>query len=131
MNLWSRSFIFRNLAWFHHTYLNNFRPNSKVNFIFLIQFNKKFKDSGTDSNISVKLVGTDKTVVFELKEKDAISTNKELFEKGNLDRFRVSGDKIGKLKKIALAHDGAGMSDQWKIEYIKIFIDKETYTLTK
>jgi hypothetical protein len=63
-----------------------------------------------------------------LKEKDAISANKDLFEKGNVDRFRVSGEHIGKLKKIALAHDGQGMSDQWKIEYIKVFLGKDTYT---
>jgi hypothetical protein len=86
------------------------------------------KGSGTDSNIKIKLVGAEKTVEFDLKEKDAISTNKELFEKGNLDRFRVSGDRVGKLKRIALAHDGQGMSDQWKIEYIKVIIDKDTYT---
>ena len=61
-----------------------------------------------------------------MNKADAYSANKDLFEKGKLDQFRVSGDRIGKLKKISVTVAGKTLLDEWKVEYIKVTFNKES-----
>ncbi len=83
--------------------------------------------AGTDAKVKLSLIG-DQTVDFEMNQKDATTTNKDIFEKGQIDLFAVYGKEIsGPLKRIIIGHDGKGMGGDWKLEHVKISYKTESY----
>ena len=82
---------------------------------------------GTDSNIKLTLIGSEKTIDIDLDKEICISKNKNIFETGNLDKFELVAEPIGRLKKISLSHDGKGIGSDWKVDSVKIVINKDVY----
>jgi hypothetical protein len=83
--------------------------------------------AGTDEQIKLTMNGSESSVNLELQPKDATTTNKDLFEKGQLDSFVIYAKSIGALKKIVIGHEGKGAGADWQFEYAKISFNNETY----
>jgi hypothetical protein len=83
--------------------------------------------AGTDEQIELVMNGNEGSVNLDLLAKDAITTNKDLFEKGQVDSFVVYRKPVGALIKIVIGHDGKGVGADWQLEYAKIAFNKETY----
>ncbi|XP_075441794.1 lipoxygenase homology domain-containing protein 1 isoform X2 [Ascaphus truei] len=76
------------------------------------------KNSGTDANIFLILYGEkDDTGLMNLK---ASKTNKNKFERGQIDVFTVEAVDIGALKKIKVGHDNKGSSAGWFLDWVEI-----------
>ena len=87
------------------------------------------KGAGTDSNISIKLVGQNKEYTIELSKDAKFSQNKDLFEPGQNDVFFIiEGVEVGKLNKIVLTSDNKGSGTDWLVEHVRVTIDnKDVY----
>lgn len=72
--------------------------------------------AGTDANVFLILYG-DKGQSGKMKMKNSI-TNKNKFEKGKKDVFKVATSNIGEIVKINISHDGAGPGAGWFLESI-------------
>jgi hypothetical protein len=84
--------------------------------------------SGTDANITLTLYGDEETVSFRLDKSNTFTQNRDLFETGSLDRFIVYiKEDIGEIQKIGIKSDGKGLDSSWKVETIKIKVDKLLY----
>ena len=80
------------------------------------------KNSGTDSNISVEIIGTNGSNTFKLKNS---KNNWNKFEKGALDEFEFKNQKdLGNINKIVVSKDKSKglkfLHPEWKLEYVKI-----------
>uniref|UniRef100_A0A8D0GZA6 Lipoxygenase homology PLAT domains 1 n=1 Tax=Sphenodon punctatus TaxID=8508 RepID=A0A8D0GZA6_SPHPU len=76
------------------------------------------KHSGTDANVFIILYGTkDDTGTVGLK---ASKTNKNKFERGQIDVFTVECVDLGDLKKIKIGHYNEGSSPGWFLEWVEI-----------
>ena len=85
--------------------------------------------AGTDSNISIKLIGQSKEHTIELSKDIKISQNKDLFEKGQNDVFSVlESVAFDNLEKIVLTSDCKGRGADWLVEHVRVTIDnKDVY----
>ncbi|GCB79511.1 hypothetical protein scyTo_0020217, partial [Scyliorhinus torazame] len=76
------------------------------------------KNAGTDANVFVILFGEkDDTGTVNLK---ASKSNKNKFEKGNIDEFTIEAVDIGALKKIRIGHDNRGGCAGWFLDWVEI-----------
>jgi hypothetical protein len=55
------------------------------------------KGAGTDANISLYIEGDEDEHTFELNRFNSITKCKDLFERGNLDKFLIYGKDIGEV----------------------------------
>ncbi len=85
------------------------------------------RGSGTDSNIVLQVVGSAKTVDIHLQAKEAVSTNKDLFEDDQTDIFHVHAKDVGTIKKVVVVSDGKGLGSDWKLEYLKVYHKNQVY----
>ncbi|XP_061409799.1 lipoxygenase homology domain-containing protein 1-like isoform X3 [Lethenteron reissneri] len=76
------------------------------------------RGSGTDANVFMVLYGEkDDTGKVNLKSS---KTNKNKFEKGQIDEFTLEAVDIGALKKIKIGHDNAGLSAGWFLDWVEV-----------
>ncbi|XP_041436582.1 lipoxygenase homology domain-containing protein 1 [Xenopus laevis] len=76
------------------------------------------KNSGTDANVFLILFGEkDDTGFMNLK---ASKTNKNKFERGQIDVFTVEAVDIGPLTKLKIGHDNEGTSAGWFLDWVEI-----------
>ena len=107
-------------------------PKAMLDYIITVKTGDKFR-AGTDSKVCVQFFGDRKeTEKFQLtkelntsynntvKEKKLKSTNKNLFEKGNIDVFLYKGPEIGKVTKLSIGHDGTKLGSGWYLRYVKL-----------
>lgn len=72
--------------------------------------------AGTDANVSMTLFGENgDTGARELKKKF-----RNLFEKGNMDNFKIEALDLGKLTKIEIGHDNKGMGASWMLDRVEV-----------
>ena len=82
--------------------------------------------AGTDANVFLTIFGSEGSF-GDVQLKDTES-NKNAFETGNLDRFIMTGNFVGTVKKIKIGHDAKKAGSSWKIEYVKIECNKTVYS---
>ncbi|XP_058613751.1 lipoxygenase homology domain-containing protein 1-like isoform X4 [Onychostoma macrolepis] len=76
------------------------------------------KKAGTDANVYAILYGTkDDTGIINLK---ASKNYRNKFELGLIDEFTIEAVDIGKLKRIRIGHDNAGVSPGWFLDWVEI-----------
>lgn len=76
------------------------------------------KGAGTDANVYCCLVDEDGN---RSKEFHLDCRWKNDFEKGNIDKFKLSnGAALGDLKKIEIWRDETGVGDDWYVEWIRV-----------
>ncbi|KAK3093954.1 hypothetical protein FSP39_022228 [Pinctada imbricata] len=78
----------------------------------------KKKLAGTDAKVYLTMFGANgPTKKILLADR---SKNKEAFERGRTDHFRLLMNDIGELKRIRIEHDGEGFASGWYLERITI-----------
>ena len=87
--------------------------------------------AGTDANVFLVLYG-EKGQSGKLRLKES-KTNKDAFEKGKKDLFKVASSNIGEITKINISHDGVGAGAGWYVESAKVtnMVTKKTYKSAK
>lgn len=75
-------------------------------------------------SLRLSVIGSEETEEFVLKEKE--SSAKKPFSRGNVDKFHLDGESVGKVKKIAIETSGSG-TNEWKLDYVRILVDKQAY----
>lgn len=74
------------------------------------------KMAGTDSQIFITLYGSSGTSK-KIHLKDATS-DKKLFEKNSVDKFKFRMNGIGEVRKIRIEHDGKGFAAGWYLDKV-------------
>ena len=74
--------------------------------------------AGTDANVFLIMYG-DKGKSGKMKLKNSM-TNKNKFEKGKKDVFKIATSNIGEITKINISHDGAGPGAGWFCETVTV-----------
>ncbi|MGR6127148.1 PLAT/LH2 domain-containing protein [Paenibacillus sp. SER-28] len=77
-------------------------------------------DSGTDSNISITLYGSNGDYVT------AALTGS--FEKGDSDTTRISTSNLGDIRKVTIRTDGSGNKSGWRLANIKVTGNGKTFS---
>ncbi|KAL4240484.1 hypothetical protein ACF0H5_001276 [Mactra antiquata] len=78
----------------------------------------KQKMAGTDSNIFITLIGQHgSSKKIHLLDN---SSDKKLFEKGSIDKFKIMVPNVGELKRIRIEHDGKGFAAGWFLSKVVI-----------
>ncbi|XP_026052473.1 lipoxygenase homology domain-containing protein 1-like [Carassius auratus] len=76
------------------------------------------KNAGTDANVYAILYGTkDDTGIINLK---ASKNHRNKYELGLIDEFTIEAVDIGKLKRMCIGHDNAGVSPGWFLDWVEI-----------
>ena len=55
-----------------------------------------------------------------------VKENKDPFEKGQTDSFKVKGLNVGQVKKINISHDGTKIGDGWYLEDVSVTLNETT-----
>eukprot|EP01119_Soliformovum_irregulare_P003103 TRINITY_DN133_c0_g1_i3.p1 TRINITY_DN133_c0_g1~~TRINITY_DN133_c0_g1_i3.p1 ORF type:complete len:710 (+),score=244.05 TRINITY_DN133_c0_g1_i3:779-2908(+) len=76
------------------------------------------KGAGTDANVFVQLTG-DKSVSEALPLKFSL-TNTNKFERGCLDVFTFDAPDVGKISKLKIWHDNAGLGASWYLDSVEV-----------
>ncbi|CAF0916712.1 unnamed protein product [Rotaria sordida] len=81
--------------------------------------------SSTDANVFLTIYGDkNDTDEHELKYSQ---TNKNKFERNQIDRFIIENNDLGNIYKLKIRHDNSGMLADWFLEKIEIKDEKQTY----
>lgn len=73
------------------------------------------RGAGTNANVFLVMYGeTGKSDQFDLRNKS------DNFERGQVDKFKVECEDIGRLSKIRIGHDNSGMGSAWFLEKVEI-----------
>ena len=54
-------------------------------------------------------------------------TDKNPFEKGKTDIFKVTALNVGDVKKINMSHDGIGVGDGWYLDQVSVSVNGKNY----
>jgi hypothetical protein len=84
--------------------------------------------AGTDANVFIKIFGSKgDTGKLQLKSAD---NNKNKFERGRMDNFKLEATDIGALQKIRIGHDGSAPGAGWFLDSVTVDIPSkgEKYT---
>ena len=74
--------------------------------------------AGTDANVFLILYG-DKGQSGKMRLKQS-TNNKDAFEKGKKDIFKIFTANIGEITKINISHDGSGPGAGWFVESVTV-----------
>jgi hypothetical protein len=78
----------------------------------------------TDASVLIGLYGEKQDVLFvPLMHK----SSNGVFARNSVERFELKLKDTGKIKRIALRHNGTGKGASWKVEYVKIFHKDTVY----
>jgi hypothetical protein len=81
-------------------------------------FTSDIKGSGTDANIFCTIYGTNgDTGVRALKDS---ATNSNKFERGQDDVFNIEAVDLGKIERLKIWHDNAGMGAAWHLDRVEM-----------
>lgn len=72
--------------------------------------------SGTDANVYVTFQGTERASPKIRLVSD--QSNKELFQRGSVDKFRVRFHDIGQILTMRIEHDGKGLASGWFLDKV-------------
>ncbi|RDD42008.1 Lipoxygenase homology domain-containing protein 1 [Trichoplax sp. H2] len=73
------------------------------------------RHAGTDSNVFAVIYGENgKTEELKLRNKS------DNFERGQVDVFKVECEDVGKLRKLRIGHDSAGMGSAWFLDKVYV-----------
>ena len=78
-------------------------------------------NAGTDARVFLQMYGVSGK---KTEEKD-LRNKTDNFEQGQTDKFKIEAADIGRIQKIRIGHDGAGMFSGWfleKVYTIKVLI---------
>lgn len=76
------------------------------------------RGAGTDSNVFMTMYGSlGDSGERELRK----SNNRNKFEDGQVDEFKVKAVDLGDLEKIKIGHDNSGFGAAWYLEKVEIF----------
>lgn len=76
------------------------------------------RGAGTDSNVFMTIYGSmGDSGERELRK----SNNRNKFEDGQVDEFKVKAVDLGDLEKIKIGHDNSGFGAAWYLEKVEIF----------
>ncbi len=91
---------------------------------------KNSKHEGTDANVYFYLIGADyETEKFWLNRSSQVSSNRNLFESGNIDEFELTTKiDIEKPRKCRIGHDNSGAAAGWHLERVEA-VNKRTGAL--
>ncbi|CAF3698383.1 unnamed protein product [Rotaria sp. Silwood1] len=88
-------------------------------------YTSKISGSGTDTNVFLTMYGDkDDTNEQELKYSQ---TNKNKFERKQIDRFIIESHDLGNIYKIKVRQDKSGVLDSWFLEKIEIKNEQQTF----
>ena len=80
--------------------------------------------SGTDSNVFLIIYGENgETPKLNLSALQVGRT--DLFERGKTDVIQVKSKNVGKVTKLHVSHDGAGIGSGWFLESIELTSDAD------
>lgn len=80
----------------------------------------KQKMAGTDSNIYITLIGVHgSSKKIHLADP---SSDKKLFEKNSIDKFKIMIPGVGELKRIRIEHDGKGFAAGWFLNKVRFHV---------
>jgi hypothetical protein len=82
-----------------------------------------FTGAGTDGNIFLIIYGSSGLQTSELKLVNFEETEKDLFEKSSIEKFRIKDIDVGQICKINVSHDGTDFTDDWHLESVTITMD--------
>lgn len=81
------------------------------------------KNAGTDANVHLKIFGsTGETSLIKLENSE---NNRNKFEKGLVDLFKIENEDIGKIERIRIGHDGKGVASGWFLDYVHIEVPSQ------
>jgi hypothetical protein len=76
---------------------------------------------GTDANVYIYLIGDEnETQKIFLNNANCFDGEKELFESGNIDEFKLQSSGIGKLEKIRIGHDNKHFASAWHLKKVNL-----------
>eukprot|EP01123_Difflugia_compressa_P005057 TRINITY_DN1661_c0_g1_i1.p1 TRINITY_DN1661_c0_g1~~TRINITY_DN1661_c0_g1_i1.p1 ORF type:complete len:960 (-),score=248.52 TRINITY_DN1661_c0_g1_i1:25-2904(-) len=75
--------------------------------------------AGTDANVFATLIGTLGRI-----DKVSLDNDKNNFEKGKEDLFRVQGIDIGEIKQVIMEHDNSGPGPAWYLDKVVIIVQE-------
>ena len=99
------------------------KPLPVVHYLVEVQTGNKLL-AGTNANVFLNIFG-------ELGDTgdrwlDKSQTNKDKFERNQLDVFRIEAVQLKKIKKIRIGHDGNGVGESWFLNNVTIRQEGET-----
>ena len=104
-----------------HCILNHLLISSLSTELLPIQYEVKvytgdIAHAGTDANVSINIFGENgDTGKRQLKKKF-----KDLFERGQVDDFKVEALDLGQLTKVIIEHDNKGFGAGWFLQKVEI-----------
>jgi hypothetical protein len=83
--------------------------------------------AGTDANVKIRMYGTERDSGWCPLE--ASMTHRDKFERNHVDEFLLELPFLGKIKRISICHDGAGIGAGWYLGRVSIknVIDSSKY----
>jgi hypothetical protein len=75
--------------------------------------------AGTDANVFITVYGEHDGKV-KRSDEIQIGNKTDNFERGKTDEFKIELDVLGKLRKVRVRHDNAGMLADWKLQSIRM-----------
>ena len=78
--------------------------------------------AGTDAKVYIIIYGEK-----EQTEKINLSKDKDPFEKGKEDSFKIHSKNVGDIKKINISHDGKNIGDGWYLDSVKVTVNGKSY----
>ncbi|GMH36686.1 hypothetical protein BSKO_04559 [Bryopsis sp. KO-2023] len=91
------------------------RSEAEVNQYDVTVITSNIKRSGTDANVFLQLIGSDRQ-----SQETKLSAGKEAFERGTKDKFQMKLPNVGEIKELKLRHDGKTANDAWRPEMVVI-----------
>ncbi len=102
------------------------RPLTVIEYTVEVQTGTKM-GAGTDANVFLNIFGDYGDTGDRLLEK---SNNRNKFERGQTDLFRIEAVTLKNLKKIRIGHDGEGAGDGWFLKQVKVSSANSKYDQT-
>ncbi|KAH0617711.1 hypothetical protein JD844_016210 [Phrynosoma platyrhinos] len=88
-------------------------PENLVDYIIKVYTGDK-RGAGTDANVHIILFGNlDTSPLIQLSKS---LDNRDPFERGKIDTFKIKTKKVGRLQKIEIGHDGKGFGGLLKMK---------------
>jgi len=91
-----------------------------ANYLVTVVTGRK-KGGGTDANVFISIVGASGRV-----DDISLDNNKNNFETGQVDKFKVQTLDLGELKDVTIRHDNTGIGPGWYLDRVNVEIEGTT-----
>ena len=78
------------------------------------------RGAGTDANVYFVAYGKTKDGEYKKSDEIPLDNKGDNFEAGQVDRFKVEMDELGRLYKLRVGHDGSGSFAGWHLDKVCI-----------